>query len=616
MILTRLRVVALVMVFASCAMDPADSADPDPADSTSESSEGLTLAQPVYVQYHLWFAKEEALPGGYPWYGWREVSAAVPSPVDPTKLWTPWRRKIISKVGLPLVGPYASNNNPALVKYHFELAKAAGIGGMFGSVYHGDWIPIFQQHQNVASQVGIPLAGELYHGVFPSGTQSDQIGWMTWFLGATKGHASYLRIGGQPAVWIANYPVNGVYPWGNVAGLTQILNAVQQRIGETPYVIMTGPVRDSSGAAFASIPQVGRVVTDESIILFWNLYGVTGSNGVTPSASQYEAQYQTQIASSMAQAPGKYGLHIYPGFDERGYFPRTQPRGGAGLVSRQVIGRDGNGMYAANDGFLAAGLERARVNNVPVFIESWNDWNENTQIEPGLATNGFAIHQDPYSALRRIAAIKGITSPVFNAPSTQLMDPPLVTYCRYKQLPQYGGRRVLLHGKLGLGQGANLSDGITFAVMYYDEDRQVGVWRAAALVSKRYDGTLKSFSVDITPFLDKSAIAIGIEAGPNASYDWAYLAELKVSWYGTEVDLLRDSVLRSFFWNSAAGPITWGSATTPSNGVAWLAANPTLEDGLVHSDSAYLHPNWQANGFMHGTVNFDGFAPDLARCGQ
>ncbi len=619
----------------------------------------------IFVQYHLWYTKEDVLPGfrGGSWAVWSQNywSIDVIGGVDPTHFLSPWRRVTISRLGLPITGLYSSQNNLDVIKYHFQLVKEAGIDGLFASVYDGGWQSIFRNHLEIAKETGIKIAQEIYHGVTvdkPSNpepyrtypTQANgckisrkwKIDQMTGSIKPYKNDSTFLRIEGKPAVWIANgqicsgsacqqiwqewfpdtdCPVPGViYSWGDVQELRDLLAAVEQKVGEPIYVIMTSQVLDHQGLSYADIPQIGKIATMENISVFWGLFGEHNQISVQLNQAdrlRYEQEYRSRINTAKNSAGNKLSAHVYPAFDERGVFPTNAERGSGYNKPRAVITRDGNGMYEKNDGFLKAALDLAKENNLWVFLESWNDWGEQHQVEPGFAFNNFLYHQDYFSPLRRIADFKGIANPNFSFPNPLLLDSPLVKYCRHKQ---FEGERVKLKGKFGFSKTADKTNGIVFGTSYlndylsYKDPSWEGAtrWEALVLIPKAYNGQLKEFEVDITSVLDTPAIVFGIESSGNPEFDQVHFTEFKLVWYGQEVDLLENEKLSKFNWHSQVGGLSW--STEGANGTAIIKTNSLLETGETYVKTLYLHPNFNIGGdtFIHAGVdwmNLESFIP-------
>jgi len=584
-------------------------------------------ADPVYVQYHLWYAKDDVpLPRGadsYYWHGWSQVTpfAEVTDGVSPDNRISPWRRVTASRTGLPLTGPYSSIVTAApAVSYGFRVAKQAGIDGMFASVFDGAWYPYFDAHLDLAAAAQMPLGLDLYHtgwGYNCTETAPKQIEHRVAILSQALSHtthANYLKFNGKPVFWIANAPVcnaNGkVFTWGNRAQLAEIISTTKTTTGRDFYLVITGPPTDGT-EQFSTIPEVLRIIGAENISAYWgHFYPETYfvQHNATTDRTNFETFYQGLITYLRDNAPSKAALHVYPAFDERGLFPTLTERNSGQNTPRVVIGRDGNGMYAAADGFLKAALDKAASNQLWVFIESWNDWMEQTQIEPAFHSDQYRTHRDPFSALRQIAAYKGSSDVAFELPAATILDAPLRAQCRQKQwgsltTMKRPNAEVHLRGKFGLASGAQLSNGIAVSLTLQKEPG--GQWEYGGGVYKPYNGTLMPFDFNLTETVDYESIVLGIESADDPAYDWAYLTELVLDWYGQPINLLQEPILSNFSWHSGRPvTITWNDsdASHGPNGVARLSS-VTMEDGNTYPSALYMVPNWDYRGFMHGVLN-------------
>jgi hypothetical protein len=180
-------------------------------------------------------------------------------------------------------------------------------------------------------------------------------------------------------------------------------------------------------------------------------------------------------------------------------------------------------------------------------------------------------------------------------------------------------KRVLLSGKFGFADGASGTNGVAFSVFYLEDDRSYQSpsylpathWQNHAFLEKRYDGTLKQFTFDITPLLDKPAVGFGIENLGDSTKDWAYLTEFKLNWYGQEINLLNSSLLSQFNWHSSQGAVPWGSSGP--QGTAQLAT-VTMEDRITYVNALFLQPDSSPGGFMHSGMDFGKVSPYINPC--
>jgi len=628
----------------------------------------VIAVQKIYVQYHLWYTKEDlipgpGIPGAHDWFGWNQLSFEVTNGVNPTHFLSPWRRVTTSRLGFPLVGVYSSTLTTDAINYHFQIAKAAGIDGMFASVYNGEWKPIFTSHLTIAANSNMKLGAELYHGAgsdrpalgapydsFPTLTNgctisyNYQINALAGFINQYKNNPNYIEIDGKPAVWIGNgknvfgdfntifpnsdcYKNPGdvpppVYSWGNVLQMQSVMSQVEALVGEPIYIIVTSPAKDDQNRSFGTVSQIQKMLISEAdnITVFWNTFGfdiqITPQLNTTTNKALFEQNYQTQIQNAINNAGSKYAVHVYTAFDERGLYPTTQNRGSGLTVPRTVITRSGNGMYEVNDGFLKRTLDYATQYNRDVFLESWNDWNEQHQIEPGFAFNGFSEHGDFFSALRRVAEFKGISDPNFAFPSSSAVDPPILRFCRNKQ---WTGGKVRLKGKFGFQNNScgtsGCTNGVSFNVSYLDDETSFRdpsylpsqTWKNANTIVKTYTGSLSNFDIDITPYLDKPDMTFSIWSNGEATSDNIFFPEFKLDWYGQEINLLNTDLLKNLNWHSGAGIFAfpkWGNL-----GQVAIMNNYALEDGQTYPVSLFMAPNFNVSGDTFVAAGLNSFKP-------
>ena len=555
-------------------------------------STGKIIAQEtpgILVQYHLWYSKEEKLATRTTWHGWSPSGWSVSGAKEPTVLMTPWRRYTSSRLGWPLVGAYSSANNLEKVRYDMGLIKQAGIDAVMMSVYDGSWMPIFENHFKIAQEVGVKVGLELYHGAgpdresyggnwasYPTRQNGCKVSYNfnTYALGNNVRdmgkRTGYYKIDGKPVFWLANagydknwwketYPKSDceprevTYAWGNVNELKELLAKVERDNGPVAIALSSGSDLDNMGNKFADIPQVIKIFPDglSNIWNFYDLYGYENQisrfkgDGLTPglNGSDYINKYQTNISQVKVRSGNKTALHVYPAFDERGLFPTTENRGSGIQLPRAVISRDGNGMYEKDDGFLKTALDLAKKNNVWVMLESWNDWNEQHQIEPGWTFNNFKDHGDYFSGLKRVAEFKNKVPVSFALPTPDIVDEIIIKSCRYKE---WQGEKAKIFGKLKVKGEVKtglfyLNDDLSYENPSY---KPTTAWKEVSSVKGQ--GPEVSFNLDMTRFLDVPVLVWGVDALTTAEVEFI---ELKLNWYGEVVDLLSDSNWTKIGWH-------------------------------------------------------------------
>jgi hypothetical protein len=325
----------------------------------------------VYVLIHLWYTAvpercgtEQGAAGGWGQWVW---SGKIDDPCR-TIPGAPWLREI-SSGAYPLTGPYDSRN-PEILRWQIRQAKAAGIDGFFASVY--SWEPhlaylrdmffgansvkgLLQIAQEERFQVaiegwGIPQPERLAMQAEPWKTE---VGRHLAAIAASPYRDAYIHIDGKPAYWLIYpdwMPEQDVVPFfegtqGSPRSVTWILRAptVDQAVRLNPQLVRS----KLQFPAWTAAPTQSGWAYDPNLVSTLALEGARSDLGMTPTA------------------------HIYTGYDER-----------PGKVSQPFYPR-----YGLRDGvtFITDALENAVTHGARmIFIESWNEWGEGSQIEAGV----------------------------------------------------------------------------------------------------------------------------------------------------------------------------------------------------------------------------------------
>lgn len=366
-----------------------------------------TEAPPVYVQYHVWFLGNNTCPSSNPaglsgWYHWTWPTETH----NPCNfIGAPWLRDI-SSVGYPMIGPYKSSN-AEVMRWHIRLAKAAGIDGFFVTVFPGTSItPALQANFDimlrVASEENFKIGLE---GWMPVAGQSSVDAWIASVkqiidhANASPYSSALVQINNKPAYWF-------VY-WNRFASLddlaTRLLNT------RAMFWVMSGPL----------VPDELRYL--RSRLTISEFTQPVEYNYPTTSGCSSAGYPIVQMLQNMRADGFKAFSHGYPGFDER------RLSNDSTRVPFRYCNRDG--------GVPTAELLNASTQGQAdaVLLESWNDYAEYTQYEPGIDINQYrnfgqeSIHfGDPYKYIRQVATWNGIA---FQAPllDCAIVDAPLRT---------------------------------------------------------------------------------------------------------------------------------------------------------------------------------------------
>jgi hypothetical protein len=416
--------------------------------------------KPIFVQLHTYFnapfgVSSSSTVGISKWGYWQITNSKLGNNPDVTYSDSPWRRKIYSitypnmpnqwttnfqstfvpstqsnmslqksRGSYPFIGPYNSYN-PNVVKWHVQLAKNAGIDAFAVSVFD-----IFSDNR---------MSGGTYI-CQPAGVKNQLGGVERFKLYADVAQANQFKVFVE--TWV---PANGDtgggcgsiqgYEAGLVRTINQVyypggsLNPVIYTIDNKP-VIFIGPfhgvldvisnVERTTGKQFHWIMGTSNpeFYTDERVD------SVALGHVLEPQTYVAQPNY-ARSRNEMADAKNRLkatsklvGARIYGGFDDS-----------MNLDSRNAIYQTykptGLKREAANGNttFLEQ-LENARDAKADFYwIESWNDYGEQSQIEPSWYVDGVDRSTDPYRDLRNLAAFAGKAWNVPPLPPKSTLDP-------------------------------------------------------------------------------------------------------------------------------------------------------------------------------------------------
>lgn len=356
--------VRLALVFLFIPIAAALAKEPEPA-------RPLTLAF-----YHPWY--------GTPWgpsgKWWKWDSFHFPKRYLPERMKN--GRRDIAAVDYPLIGAY-DNSDPEVVRWHFRLAKAAGIDGFLCSWWKGDseWA---RWQSDLFEKVLLPVAQEenfkiavIDEYAHYNKSFSQLIQRATNNLPRLAKHPAYLKIDGQP-VWFV-YQVWD--DWLTASQAAEYVATVEKKVGDVFWIfdklklvateewpkakMMVGP-------DWLAIPQIDCFGT-YSYVGHWR----------DKRASAISALY-TGFTKNVRAAGKKSQLPVLPGHD-------NTPVHDAPFIFPRENGK------TLKKFFDAAKKAKPDI----IVICSWNEWLEGTTVEP--ARNW----KDPYRYLKIIAEQRG-----------------------------------------------------------------------------------------------------------------------------------------------------------------------------------------------------------------
>ena len=302
-------------------------------------------------------------------------------------------RAALSPAQAPLLGEYDSRS-PAVAEQHIALAVSHGI-----DFFAVDWWPT-RPAQNAAIDAGLLQAANIgqigFCITYNTSAFSGSPGQGIVFDTATAGrfvsdivtisrryfsHPSYLRIGGRPVLFIyLTREIRGLLP----QAMAEMRSALAAE-GHDPFVIgdeiywavIEANEDPSVGGRVVGEPQVPRARLFEAISAY-NLYGAErGQDAGFASQSSFlgdsAALYQRYgDETGVPLVPG-----VIPGYNDRG----TRLSVDHFAIPRRFSADAGEGSFFAEE------IEQIAKRFVDgdlrmVLVTSWNEWNEDTAIEP------------------------------------------------------------------------------------------------------------------------------------------------------------------------------------------------------------------------------------------
>lgn len=146
---------------------------------------------------------------------------------------------------------------------------------------------------------------------------------------------------------------------------------------------------------------------------------------------------------------------------------------------------------------------------------------------------------------------------------------------------------------MGLGQGAEASNGVRFSLMHRDNGQLVRITNDLVLSSPGHAYVAQ----DISGVYGASQnLVLSAEANGSSESDWAYWVRAEIHVGGIKkYDLIQ--MAPNAQWFSSVGAIEWGTST--ENGTARYA-DVVLSDGQTYTNALYVHPNFASDGFSRG----------------
>jgi len=192
-------------------------------------------------------------------------------------------------------------------------------------------------------------------------------------------HPSYLRIDGRPVVIL--YLTRVLV--GDVAGAMADVRAMWRARGYDPYVvadeIFWRVTRSDGAAAFTTEPQPNRIRLFDAITAYNPYESSATTHGGYGATSRFLPEvvglYQRYADATAGEVP--IVPDVLPGYNDRGVRPSLDHY----VIPRARAPDAGEGTFLAD--MLHQVADRWMDPRAPmVMVTSWNEWNEDTAIEP------------------------------------------------------------------------------------------------------------------------------------------------------------------------------------------------------------------------------------------
>ncbi len=331
-----------------------------------------------------------------------------------------WRRNIwVGEPGAyPSIGPYNSGDH-GVMRWHIRSAKAAGINAFLLfvnrwkeesaltdrllNIAHQEQFKIgFIEHHSALGARSLehpesaPVLSDAVSRNVPPRELQAAIGRITAMMKRWKSHPAYLRINGKPMVVIP-YMVESLVP----SEFHHLVATVKGGVGEDLHV--TAIVPDVYWYMFPH--SIIEKNSRKKITREWANAGVDCFTHWTPNGMvTLDQNARNKVNRAVVADSRKWRkasmIPVMPGFNDDEWRPggvgaKTSPRGDGRSWREQIIS-----------------ARRARPDFI--FIQSWNEWHEGSQIEPSVS------YSEPYFYLKTLASSLGKRW-------TQPPDPPLTS---------------------------------------------------------------------------------------------------------------------------------------------------------------------------------------------
>jgi len=294
----------------------------------------------------------------YPWYGNNNFHG--PNPIGSTTLVYHLNPRKTPELG------WYNQSNPAVISQHYKWARYAGIN-FFVTSYWGRYSAEDYVIQN--AMFDNPDRGDIKLAVFlePVITPSNITNQTNYLCDNYFNRPGYFRIDGKPVIFI--YITRAMSNTDLTTYITNLRTAARNKgIGEV--YIVGDEVWGSPNTAYET-PRVSQM----DAVTNYDVYGNLAAGHFAKDSTLNTWQSRNALWKDFVNGLGKQFIPaVSPGFNDKAV------RSGHIPTSRKLY----NETYAF--GTLFSGmLDRSKFSvdtNDMIMVTSWNEWHEDTQIEP------------------------------------------------------------------------------------------------------------------------------------------------------------------------------------------------------------------------------------------
>ena len=386
-----------------------------------------TIKTPLYImEYHIWHKSPFGIeaPDGY--VHWDMGNSRIDHAIGPD-----WMRDK-GPVGYPMLGLYNSEDRN-VIRWQLQCMQNTGVDGTFVQMFpewtqgkYFDrtfvWDVIMDEADKLGYKIG--MHDEVQFRIGQPAQKWDVMGdRIGRFIKQYAHRSSFLKIDNKPAVAFQFWNhFNKTMP---NTDLVKMIELAEKTAGMEIYWILHAAPND----ALYALEQVDSFITMANTNALNHRVA-----GYTPTPKEDWPMMTDQLNKAKAFAkkyPSKdIGLWVYGGFEES-----PKAFGDNRSSFRWMPRKKGQTLIKCLE-------EYEKVKPAFHMLTSWNDWQENTAIEPGWQSD--VLDGDPYFYCKLLAKLKGKTFTAPPLPVKESVDPwmwqtlygvdktpPMITHVRY-----------------------------------------------------------------------------------------------------------------------------------------------------------------------------------------